>query len=89
MEPVPMCHQDNDLIIKYSYVLTDQYRNTTTTGDVTDTTITFNELIPYVLYSFRVAAWTSGGEGSYSADIFERTLDDSKLITFNLDSPYP
>ena len=76
MEPV--CGERNGDIIKYSYVLTDQYRNTRTTGDVTDTTITLNDLTPYVSYSFRVVAWTAAGQGSYSADISEQTLEDSK-----------
>ena len=76
MEPV--CGERNGEIIKYSYVLTNQYRNTRKTGDVTNTTITFNDLTPYVLYSFRVAAWTAADQGLYSADTSERTLEDSK-----------
>ena len=78
-----VCDDQNGNITKYSYVLTDKYRNIRTTGDTTDTRVAFDDLTPYVLYSFRVAVWTGVGQGPYSADVAQQTLEDSKSTTFH------
>ncbi|XP_038048242.1 angiopoietin-1 receptor-like [Patiria miniata] len=52
--------------------------------DTPDTSVSLDELIPYVEYSFKVAAITSEGTGTYSNSVVVRTAEAEPTVPLNV-----
>ena len=63
----PPCRTRNGEIVRYEYefVLTNG-AYTISSGETVSKELTFEDLIPFTTYSFRVAAFTSAGRGNWS-----------------------
>ncbi|XP_072027044.1 phosphatidylinositol phosphatase PTPRQ-like [Amphiura filiformis] len=87
----PECGKRNGDIVMYSYELTDHRKNPVVMDKTSDTTVSINNLTPYVMYTFRVAAVNSAGQGPFSNDIVRQTEEGvppapEELVASNTDT---
>ena len=75
---LPTCGERHGSIVTYLYELRDHRTNTKTDGAVTDTTVKISKLIPFVAYTFRVAAVNVAGRGPFSQDVESKTKEDGE-----------
>ncbi|XP_072027079.1 receptor-type tyrosine-protein phosphatase delta-like [Amphiura filiformis] len=68
------CSERNGDIVRYSYELSGT--NNVTRGETSDSSVTINNLTPYVMYSFRIAAVNSAGQGPFTEAIVSQTEED-------------
>ncbi|XP_072041031.1 receptor-type tyrosine-protein phosphatase T-like [Amphiura filiformis] len=79
----PSCNETNGIINNYTYRLTNS-RTAEQTGTTVETSYNFTDLIPYVNYTFTVAASTIVGMGPYSDDVVGMTKEDKPPPPINL-----
>ncbi|XP_072047711.1 receptor-type tyrosine-protein phosphatase F-like [Amphiura filiformis] len=87
----PACGERNGDIMMYLYQLTDHHTNNVIMGETSDVIVTINNLTPYVMYSFRIAAINTAGLGPFSDEIVTQTGEDvppapEELVAPNTDT---